>query len=311
MADIRAVGENVWNGWKAALMRDLYTRTREVLLGADAASLVALHATTRAEELAETLRCNPNWDAASITAHIDQFPTRYWQLFDRAGYVRYANLFAECADSPTSPMLFCLTPDLPRRATELAVITSDRPGLFALISGGIVAAGASIVDARITTRKDGLTLDVLWLQDQDQAAITDAVRLKQIEQSVRWAISGSLNIDAAINRRWRQTPSRIRQRPVQARVLINNALSQTHSVLEINGKDAPGLLYRLASALAEMGVQIQMASVSTYGDRVVDVFYIKDEFGLKISQPVRQQRIRQRLLHLLEDSDPANKIASQ
>lgn len=329
VADIRAVGQNVWNGWKAALMRDLYTRSMAVLLGADAATLVARQATTMADALADDLKqgtqaSKSKWDEASMRAHIDGFPASYWSLFDRDGYARYAALFMEFAktyggagqgqtpakNKNQSPAMFCLTPDSARRATELAVITADDVGLFSRICGGIVAAGANIVDARITTRKDGLTLDVLWLQDQDKSAITDTNRLKHIEESVRSAMRGKLNIRAAIDRRWRQTPTRIRQRPEQARVLVNNHISRTHSVLEINSKDAPGLLYRVSGAMADMGLQIQMASVSTYGDRVVDVFYIKDGFGLKIDQPARLKQIQQRLLQVLEDSDPANKIVA-
>ena len=330
VADIRAVGQNVWNGWKAALMRDLYTRSMAVLLGADAATLVARQATTMADDLAYDLTrgkhaSKSKWDEASMRAHIDGFPASYWSLFDRDGYARYAELFMKFAKTygglqtpqkkssqskNESPAMFCLTPDAARRATELAVITADDVGLFSRICGGIVAAGANIVDARITTRKDGLTLDVLWLQDQDKSAITDNNRLRHIEESVRSAMAGKLNIRAAIDRRWRQTPTRIRQRPEQARVLVNNRISRTHSVLEINSKDAPGLLYRVSGAMADMGLQIQMASVSTYGDRVVDVFYIKDGFGLKIDQPARLKQIQRRLLQVLEDSDPANKIVA-
>jgi [protein-PII] uridylyltransferase len=80
--------------------------------------------------------------------------------------------------------------------------------------------------------------------------------------------------------------------------------------MEINGKDAPGLLYRITRTIADLGVQIQTASVSTYGDRVVDVFYVKDSFGLKIERESRIKVIRETLLKVLEDSDPANQVAA-
>ncbi|MGB2436167.1 MAG: [protein-PII] uridylyltransferase, partial [Candidatus Puniceispirillales bacterium] len=164
--------------------------------------------------------------------------------------------------------------------------------------------------ARITTRKDGLTLDVLWVQDQNNQAITEKAKLNKMKLALKKAMTGQMDIDSAMETRWQQTPKRIRQISAPARVLINNHISSTHSILEINGKDAPGLLYRITHALAGLGIQIQLASVSTYGDRVVDVFYVKDSFGLKIERQSRIDKIRETLLKVLEDSDPANQVAA-
>jgi [protein-PII] uridylyltransferase len=131
-----------------------------------------------------------------------------------------------------------------------------------------------------------------------------------MKTTLKKAMSGQLDITAAVEARWRQTPSRIRRISAPARVLINNQISSTHTVMEINGKDAPGLLYRITRTIADLGVQIQTASVSTYGDRVVDVFYVKDSFGLKIERESRIKVIRETLLKVLEDSDPANQVAA-
>ena len=119
-----------------------------------------------------------------------------------------------------------------------------------------------------------------------------------------------LDITEATDRRRSQTPSRIRQIAAPARVLFSNQASTNHTVIEINGKDGPGLLHKLTSKMVELGLQIQMASVSTYGDRVVDVFYVKDGFGLKITSETRLDKIRQELLRVLQESDPANEVAA-
>ena len=90
-----------------------------------------------------------------------------------------------------------------------------------------------------------------------------------------------------------------------SRVLLSNKISKTHSVIEVNGRDFPGLLYKITQSLADLGLQIQTATVSTYGERVVDVFYVKDIFGLQIQNGVRQQTIRNRLLAIFIDTDEA------
>ena len=307
VADIRAVGPNVWNGWKAQLMRDLYARTMAVLRGGTADHTLLQLAGEAKGRLYENLAST--WSEDSIQHHLNIFYPSYWTSFDDDSYPRHAAL---CREHEASGDLLTvgMTPDQKRNATELVIITADDAGLFSRITGGVAALGAYIVDARITTRKDGLTVDVLWIQDQDRQAITEDAALHKLRRGLKDALTGMLNLEDATERRSRQTPSRIRRITAPARVLINNNASNTHTVIEINGKDAPGLLYKVTRKMADLGLQIQTASVSTYGDRVVDVFYVKDGFGLKITTETRMERLQKELLKVLEESDPANRVAA-
>lgn len=85
------------------------------------------------------------------------------------------------------------------------------------------------------------------------------------------------------------------------RVLIDNKASATHTVIEVNGRDRPGLLYDVTAAMTELGLQIASAHISTYGERVVDVFYVKDVFGLKVEHENKLKQVRARLTAALED----------
>jgi len=307
VADIRAVGPNVWNGWKAQLMRDLYTRTMAVLRGSTPDYELSYTASENKAELEAVLK--GQWKDDTIQQHLDLFYPAYWTSFDADGYARHAQLFKDHYLSGDL-LTVGITPDPKRNATEVIIITADDAGLFSRIAGGVAASGAYIVDARITTRKDGLTLDVFWVQNDDKKAITSAADLEDIRQNLKKAMTGMLDIDEATDRRLMQTPSRIRRITAPARVLISNKASNTHTVIEINGKDAPGLLYKVTRKMAQLGLQIQTASVSTYGDRVVDVFYVKDGFGLKITSESRLEKLQKELLNVLKDSDPANQVAA-
>ena len=307
VADIRAVGPNVWNGWKAQLMRDLYTRTMAVLRGSTPDHELSYIASENKAILTDHLKSE--WKDEMIDQHLDLFYPAYWTSFDADGYARHAQL---CREHYLSGDLLTvgLTPDPKRNATEVIIITADDAGLFSRIAGGVAAMGAYIVDARITTRKDGLTLDVLWIQNEDKKAITNPQELKALRKGLKDALTGMLDIDEATERRFLQTPSRFRRIQAPARVFVSNKASNTHTVVEINGKDAPGLLYKVTARMAEMGLQIQTASVSTYGDRVVDVFYVKDGFGLKISSEARREKLQQELLEVLKNTDPANQVSA-
>jgi [protein-PII] uridylyltransferase len=88
---------------------------------------------------------------------------------------------------------------------------------------------------------------------------------------------------------------------VAPRVLVDNSASATHSVIEVNGRDRPGLLYEVTRAITDLGLQISSAKISTYGERVVDVFYVKDVFGMKVEHELKLEAIRTRLLEALAE----------
>jgi len=301
VADIRAVGPNIWNGWKAALMRDLYHRCDAVLRGADPEAI----AFGNAHEAQNNARTRlPQWSDAEFAAHISQFPKVYWTGFDCDSHVRHAELCAKFRQQDM-PLLIDFRPDTAKRMTELTILTADDPGLFSRIAGAVAAVGANIAGARITTCHDGTVLDVFFLQDMHNAAIDSPAELEKLKTILESALRGEFRLEKALAARWQQTPLRVRQLPVPSRVILSNKISTTHTVIEVNGRDFPGLLHKITACLADRGLQIQTASVSTYGERVVDVFYVKDIFGLQIHNEGRLQDIRQKLLHIFDSTDEA------
>ena len=179
--------------------------------------------------------------------------------------------------------------------TELLLYAADHPGLFMKVAGALALSGVSITDAHIFTTNDGTALDTLGFQDQrERTAVADPAWLARIEGTIIKALCGEVDFDKALRGK-RSLPTRADVFQVEPRVLVDNSASRTHSVVEVNGRDRPGLLFDLAKALKELGLVIHSAHISTYGERVVDVFYVKDVFGLKVSQKSRLARINRRL----------------
>jgi len=93
---------------------------------------------------------------------------------------------------------------------------------------------------------------------------------------------------------------------VAPRVLVDNKASATHTVVEVNGRDRPGLLFELTRALTGLNLQVSSAKISTYGEKVVDVFYVKNLFGHKIQHPTKLAEIRKTLeTVLVKGNEPA------
>jgi [protein-PII] uridylyltransferase len=298
-ADIRAVGPNVWNGWKGQLLRDLYHEADAAIAGGDASGRRRDRVEAAKRALAETLG---DWPAAERERFLARHDPRYWIGFDLATHRRQALLVRD-AEASARPLTLDFSSDRFRARTEVVLFAPDHPGLFMKVAGALALSGASIVDARIFTTTDGMALDSFGIQDvQERGAIDDPARLERIRQNVERALAGEIWLDRALAGR-RSLPRRADVFEVEPRVLIDNGASRTHTVLEINGRDRPGLLYELAKTLKDLGMVISSAHISTYGERVVDVFYVKDVFGLKITQPAKMRQV-QRGLSVALAADP-------
>jgi [protein-PII] uridylyltransferase len=199
------------------------------------------------------------------------------------------------------------TQPLPARAvTEVTVYCADHAGLFSKISGALAVAGASIVDARIHTMTNGMALDTFWIQDAAGGAFDAPHRLARLAVLIEQALSGRIRLGAEIRKMSKVLLGRrMRAIHVPPRVVIDNHASNTYTVLEVNGRDRPGLLHDVTAAISEQGVQIASAHVTTYGVRAVDVFYVKDVFGLKVENERKLATLREALLMALENPEDA------
>ncbi len=290
-ADIRAVGPNVWNGWKGQLLRALYHEADAALAGGDVSGRRRDRIEAAKHALAEALA---DWPAAERERFLARHDPRYWISFDVETQVRHAQLVRR-AEAEHSPLVLAFRIDRFRARTEVVLFAADHPGLFMKVAGAFALSGASIVDARIFTTTDGMALDSFGIQNvEDRGAVADLARLERIRGNVERALAGEIALDHTLAGR-RTLPQRADVFEVEPRVLIDNGASRTHTVLELNGRDRPGLLYEVAKTLKDLGMGISSAHISTYGERVVDVFYVKDVFGLKITQSAKIRQVQRRL----------------
>lgn len=298
VADIRAVGPQRWNNWKATLLRELYNRSEELMSGGLSVEgrgrrIQAAQAALRAEL--------SDFDDADFDRHTALGYPAYWLAFDTETLGRHARLVRE-AVREERPLTVDTRIDRGRAITEVTIYATDHHGLFSRLAGALAAAGADIVDARIFTMTNGMALDVFTVQDAaGGGAFESGDKLARLSVMIEKVLSGQLKPLHELAQRKAPHASRTRVFHVPPRVLIDNNASTTHTVIEVNGRDRPGLLYDLTRALSNLTLQISSAKISTYGEKAIDVFYVKDVFGLKISHDNKLAQIRERLLSALAD----------
>ncbi|MBF0094828.1 MAG: [protein-PII] uridylyltransferase, partial [Alphaproteobacteria bacterium] len=296
-ADIRAVSTVSWTGWKASLLRNLYMRAEEAMSGGEAAPSRLQRIEAAKDALRAVLADQPKEE---VEAHMARGYPSYWLAFDTAAHERHAHLVMD-AEKAGRSLTVDTRFDPARAATVVTVYTNDHPGLFSQIAGAIALAGESVVDAKIVTMANGMALDTFWIQGHTVGKPLASTKMKKITETIGEALSGRIQPVVEFKKPRSALPSRTHVFKVPPRVIVDNSASNTHTVVEVNGRDRPGLLFALTLALTRLGLQISSAQISTFGERVVDVFYVKDVFGMKVDHPGKLRDIRKGMLEALGD----------
>jgi len=302
VVDIRAVGPTVWNGWKAALLRELYYNAEEALLG----DFPLVKREDRIAAAKEMLRhALPRWSKVDFADFERLGDPVYWLSQDTASHVRQAKMVRANGNS-NRPLAIDCRVDRFRDVTEIVIYTSDHPGLFSGIAGAIALAGGNIVDARIFTLTNGMAMDTFsvqevgdWVQESGGHVFDDTNKLKELKRLIKATLTGTLKPREELAKRPHALPERARVFTVPPQVHMENTISANNTVIEINGRDRPGLLFEVTQALTDCGLQISTAKISTYGERAVDVFYVKDILGFKVENESKMEQIKEALLRTL------------
>jgi [protein-PII] uridylyltransferase len=293
VCDIRGVGPGVWNNWKAALLRALYRQTRRALED----GMEALNRENRGAEAKKALREElADWDAKDLRAETARHYDPYWQGLHVTAHKVFAELLRDIGDTE---IRIDIHPDEDRDATRVCFALADHPGIFARLAGALSLVGANVVDARTFTSKDGYATAAFWIQDSDGSPY-EASRIPRLRDTIRKTLMGEVKPREAILSRGK-LKKREKAFNVPTSIAFDNEGSEIYTIIEVDTRDRPGLLYDLARTLSESNVYISSAVIATYGEQVVDTFYVKDMFGLKFYTPSKQKTLERRLRAAIED----------
>lgn len=292
VCDIRGVGPGTWNNWKAQLIRQLYRETATAL----ETGLEALNRENRADEAKRALRdALEDWPRADLRAEVARHYAPYWQGLPTATHLVFARLLR---DLTPDEIRVDLHPDPDRDATRACFVLSDHPGLFARFAGALALVGANIVDARTYTTKDGVATAVFWVQDSDGHPFEDT-RLPRLRTMIERTLKGEVVASKALADR-DKVKKRERAFRVPTHISFDNEGSEIYTIIEVDTRDRPGLLFDLARTLADANISIASAVIATYGVQAVDTFYVKDMFGLKLHSKSRQDALERKLRAAIE-----------
>jgi [protein-PII] uridylyltransferase len=277
-ADISAVGPGTWNDWKSSLLWDLYHRAVSRITGGDRYQTDTDRTGQRVLE-----KLGSGWNPVEVERHLSMMPERYLRAVSPADIAGHMRLIRRLGDAPLVADWRTLEG---KHCSELTVSAADSAGLFARLAGTLSANGVNILSADLYTREDGIVIDALRICEVSSLHPIREKHWARIEQKLAAAISGDVDVAEAF-KKWgsRQGPGRNFKKPRRspARVDFDQSASTSNTVVEVRVQDEPGLAYMIASRLASLGLDINFATIATEKGRVLDIFYVTDSAGLKLS----------------------------
>lgn len=287
VCDIRGVGPGTWNNWKAMLLRQLYRDTATALEG----GLESLNRAQREDEAKRALRdALTDWEPKDLRAETARHYAPYWQGLTTETQAVFARLLRGLRDDE---IRIDLHPEVARDATRACFALTDHPGIFSRLAGALALVGANVVDARTYTSKDGYATAVFWIQDVEGKPY-EVAKLPRLRGMIDKTLNGEIKARDALKDR-----DKVRKRESQFRfpthIVFDNEGSEIYTIIEVDTRDRPGLLFDLTRTLAVNNIYIASAVIATYGAQVVDTFYVKDMFGLKLHTKSRQEALERKL----------------
>ena len=302
-ADIRAVGPSVWNNWKGSLLADLYLQALEVLESLEKGEFRRVDRRSKIRRIHGRLRrrLSRKYGPHKLRYFLESMPERYFLTTPEDEMSLHFELMEQFRDQT---YLSTVRHFPEREYSEMILCTKDRPGLFASITGVFAALGLDILSARITTRNDGLILDLFRISHSARPEVVmDSQKWARVGSTLEGVLRDSVDVARLVEESERPALFKRRVPKVSTFIQIDNKASDDFTIVEIYTQDRVGVLFTITYGLHQMGISIHLAKVSTNVDQVADVFYVTDERGGKVRDSDRLETIRQTLYQSLVSED--------
>ena len=295
-ADLAAVGPGVFNQWKLQVLSDLYEQIMETLSGSLDTDFDARLEPIRAQLLKQAgTKDDPAW----IARQIEVLPLAYLRAANAKSIIedleRLRGLHANRAVAWGRYL-----PD--RQIAEYSVGAREDicDGIFHRLTGAITSKRLEILSAEIHSLADSLFLDKFYVQDPDYHGEPPQNRFDEVADALVGSLHGDVHDPPTFRRTWPSQRESGSLMALPTRVRIDNATSDSCTILDVFAHDRPGLLYAITKTIFEQRLSVRMAKIGTYLDQVVDVFYLTDLQGKKIEDGPRLDEIRACLLAAIE-----------
>jgi [protein-PII] uridylyltransferase len=298
--DINAVGPQVWTDWKGTLLWELFIKTHTILTRGVPEGEEE-HQRARSLRAALVSELEGDFGSDVVGQHLDLMPIRYLLTTSGSKVAHHLRLIERVRRG--EPVAVHWTPFPLAGYSEVLVCAPGAPGRFTSVVGTLTAHGINILSAQLFSRADGVMIRAFQVSDGRGAAPQDEALWHRFGQDLRGVILGQLGVRELIKtlRRDLLAKPMPRAHEIQTRVEFDNVVSDRSTVIDIRAQDRLGLLYVIASTLSGLDVDVTLAKIATEVDQAVDVFYVTEKDGRKVTERERMETIRHALVHAIAE----------
>jgi [protein-PII] uridylyltransferase len=294
VADSKATGPKAWNDWIAALLKELFFKVFHILESGELA-------TPKAVDIVEKKRKKIFLESLSMSQEeiewlFEQMSPRYLLDTPVKDILRHIELYQRLGKSPL--VLQAQTvPGTDYRT--VSVCAKDQPGLFSKISGVLTLNNLDILDAQIYTWRNHIALDIFKVKAPPDTLFEDEAWAR-VKKDLYSALNGDLALDTVLDEKLRAYQAAAKSTASRPdKIVVDNSGSDFFTIIEVYTYDFPGLLYRITDALFRCNLDVWVAKIATKVDQVLDVFYVRDLDGQKITNPELVATIRKTIGQVL------------
>jgi len=298
--DINAVGPQVWTDWKGTLLWELFIKTNTILTRGVPEGEEE-HQRARGLRAALVAELGGEFGAEVVGQHLALMPARYVLNTSGIKVAQHLQLIERVRRGEPVAVHWSAFPLA--GYSEVLVCAPGAPGRFTNVVGALTAHGINILSAQLFSRADGVMIRAFQVSDGRGAALQDEATWHRFGQDVRAVILGHVSARELIKTLRRDLLAKPvpRAREIQTRVEFDNVVSDRYTVIDIRAHDRLGLLYVIASVLSGLDVDVTLAKIATEVDQAVDVFYVTEKDGRKVTESARMDTIRQALVHAIAE----------
>jgi [protein-PII] uridylyltransferase len=298
--DINAVGPQVWTDWKGTLLWELFIKTHTILTRGvpEGEEEQRKAADLRAALVAEL---GAEFGAVLVRQHLDLMPVRYVLTTSSAKVAQHLQLIEQVRRG--EPVAVRWTAYPMAGYSEVAVCAPGAPGRFAKVVGTLTANGVNILSAQLFSRADGVFIRTFQVSDGKGAALDDETVWHRFARDLKRVILDQVEVRELIKARRRDLLAKPIPRggEIHTRVEFDNVVSDRYTVIDVRAQDRLGLLYVITSTLSEMDVDVALAKIATEVDQAMDVFYVTEKDGTKVTEGPRMEAIRETLTRAIAE----------
>ncbi|MBW2434457.1 MAG: [protein-PII] uridylyltransferase [Deltaproteobacteria bacterium] len=290
VADSIATGPMAWNDWTAALLRDFFLKTLNVLEKGELASAQAVEVVEQKKK--EAIRSARSTRAKrKIENLLDVMSPRYLLYMPAHEIKKHIELYNDLS-ADNSQFIWEIEHDTDANTRSVTICAKDRPGLISKIAGVFTLNNIDILDVQVFTWRNNIALDIFKVTPPPDPILEDEKWIRTAG-NLEAALTDKMDVAAALDKKvrlYRNGKTGLDKKPHQ--VTVDNASSSFFTIIEVFTYDFPGLLFSITDALYRCDLSIWVAKIATKADQVVDVFYVRDLNGQKVDLPDQVEKIK-------------------